>query len=184
MAGFSYQKFENQSNYVQANYFVSPAGFDLANNINFVDNSGTNKAYSGGSSKGMSELQSYFGRVNYNYSDKYLLTATLRVDGSSKFGANNKYGYFPSFAGAWRLSNETFVPKEVFTDLKLRAGWGVTGNQEFPTNTSLATFAPNSASGGLQKENVPNPDIKWETTTAYNIGFRLLIVERKIVWYC
>ncbi|MDI9882139.1 SusC/RagA family TonB-linked outer membrane protein [Flectobacillus longus] len=180
LAGFSYQKFENQGNYVQANYFVSPAGFDLANNINFVDNSGTNKAYSGGSAKGMSELQSYFGRVNYNYSDKYLLTATLRVDGSSKFGANNKYGYFPSFAGAWRLSNETFVPKEVFTDLKVRAGWGVTGNQEFPTNTSLATYAPNSSSGGLQKENVPNPDIKWETTTAYNIGLDFSLLKGRL----
>ena len=164
-----YQKFENQGNYIQANYFVSPAGFDLANNINFVDNSGTNKAYSGGSSKGVSELQSYFGRVNYNYSDKYLLTATLRVDGSSKFGANNKYGYFPSFAGAWRLSNETFVPKEVFTDLKLRAGWGVTGNQEFPAYASLALQQSNFTGGSSIITN-SNPNLRWEQTTTAGVG--------------
>jgi len=100
LAGFAYQKFENQGNSSQAQFFTSPSGFDLTNNIGFVDNSGTNKAYSAGSSVRQSELQSYFGRVNYGFNDRYLLTATLRVDGSSKFGANNKYGYFPSVAAA------------------------------------------------------------------------------------
>lgn len=180
IAGFSYQKFENQGNYIQALYFVSPSGFDLTNNINFVDNSGTNKAFSGGSSKGQNDLQSYFGRANYSYNDKYLLTATLRVDGSSKFGLNNKYGYFPSFGAAWRLSNESFIPKEIFSDLKLRTGYGITGNQEFPSNTSLATYAPNSSSGGLAKENVPNPDIKWETTTAYGVGLDFALLKGKL----
>eukprot|EP00388_Colpodella_angusta_P024714 GDKJ01065089.1.p1 GENE.GDKJ01065089.1~~GDKJ01065089.1.p1 ORF type:complete len:1012 (+),score=137.94 GDKJ01065089.1:1109-4144(+) len=180
LAGFSYQKFENQSNFIQAIYFVAPQGFDLTNNINFVDNSGTNKAFSGGSAKGQSDLQSYFARANYSYNDKYLLTATLRVDGSSKFGLNNKYGYFPSFGAAWRLSNESFIPKEVFSDLKLRTGYGITGNQEFPTNTSLATYAPNSSSGGLSKENVPNPDIKWETTTAYGVGIDFALLKGRL----
>ncbi len=180
IAGFSYQKFENQGNYVQALYFVAPSGFDLINNINFVDNSGTNKAFSGGSYKGQNDLQSYFGRANYSYNDKYLLTATLRVDGSSKFGLNNKYGYFPSFGAAWRLSNESFIPKEIFSDLKLRTGYGITGNQEFPSNTSLATYAPNSSSGGLAKENVPNPDIKWETTTAYGVGIDFALLKGRL----
>ncbi len=180
LAGFSYQKFENQSNYVQANYFIAAAGDDLTNNIGFVDNSGTNKAYTGGSGKGQNELQSYFGRVNYTYNDKYLLTATLRVDGSSKFGINNKYGYFPSFGAAWRLSNESFIPKEIFSDLKLRTGYGITGNQEFPTNTSLATYGPNSGAGVVTKINVPNPNIKWETTTAYGVGLDFALLKGKL----
>ena len=180
LAGFAYQKFENQSNNIQTQYFISPSGFNLINNINFVDNSGTNKAFSGGSSNRQSELQSYFGRVNYGFNDKYLLTATLRVDGSSKFGANNKYGYFPSVAAAWRLSNEEFIPKEVFSDLKVRANYGITGNQEFPSNTSLATYAPNSNAGGLQKENVPNPNIKWETTTAYGLGIDFALLKGRL----
>ncbi|MEA5461795.1 SusC/RagA family TonB-linked outer membrane protein [Arcicella sp. LKC2W] len=180
IAGFSYQKFENQSNYVQALYFTSPAGFDLSNNLNFVDNSGTQKAFSGGSAKSQYDLQSYFGRVNYSFNDKYLLTGTLRVDGSSKFGLNNKYGYFPSVGAAWRLSNESFIPKEIFSDLKLRTNWGITGNQEFPTNTSLATYAPNSGAGGISKENVPNPDIKWESTTAYGVGLDFGLMKGRL----
>lgn len=179
LAGFSYQKFENQSNDVLANFFITPKGFDLVNNIGYVNNGSTNKAYTGNSGKGQNELQSYFGRVNYGYNDKYLLTATLRVDGSSKFGANNKYGYFPSVAAAWRLSNEDFIPKEIFSDLKLRAGYGITGNQEFPANTSLATSAPNR-NGGATKENVPNPDVKWETTTAIGVGLDFALLKGRL----
>jgi iron complex outermembrane receptor protein len=79
------------------------------------------------------ELQSWFGRVNYDFNDKYLLTATLRADGSSKFGANNKYGIFPSVATGWNISKETFLSNvEQINNLKLRASWGKTGNQEIP----------------------------------------------------
>jgi len=180
IAGFSYQKFENQGNYVQAIYSTAPPGFDLTNNIGFVDNSGTNKAYSGGSYKSFNDLQSYFGRVNYSYLDKYLLTATVRVDGSSRFGINNKYGTFPSFGAAWRLNNEAFIPKEIFSDLKLRANWGVTGNQEFPNNTSLATYTPNPGAGSIIKENVPNPNIKWESTTAYGVGLDFGLMKGRL----
>lgn len=180
IAGFSYQKFENQGDYGQSLFFTAPAGFDLSNNLDFVDNSGTNKAFRAGSSSSVNDIQSYFGRVNYSYADKYLLTATLRVDGSSRFGLNNKYGYFPSVGAAWRLSNEEFVPKEIFSDLKLRVNYGITGNQEFPNNTSLATFSPNSSSGGITKENVPNPDVKWESTTAYGVGLDFALMQGKL----
>ncbi|MEL6651027.1 MAG: SusC/RagA family TonB-linked outer membrane protein, partial [Bacteroidota bacterium] len=78
------------------------------------------------------ELQSFFGRVNYQYEGKYLATATFRADGSSKFGENNKYGYFPSFALGWNISKESFMSASVFSNLKLRASWGQTGNQEIP----------------------------------------------------
>jgi TonB-dependent starch-binding outer membrane protein SusC len=178
LAGFAYQKFEKQGNGVFAGYFVSPAGFDLVNNIGFADNSGTRKAFDGTSYRGINELQSYFGRVNYSFMDKYLITGTLRVDGSSRFGLNNKYGYFPSVAAAWRLSNENFVPKEIFSDLKLRVNYGITGNQEFQNNTSVATY--NYDRGGVSKENVPNPNVKWEETKAFGVGLDFGLMKGKL----
>jgi iron complex outermembrane receptor protein len=91
-----------------------------------------------------------------------MVTATLRANGSSKFGANNKYGYFPSFALAYRISEEAFIP-EVFNDLKIRAGWGQTGNQEFPAGASQAQYE--ITRDGITRSQYDNPDLKWETTT-------------------
>ena len=180
LAGFAYQKFENQGNGIFARFFTAPAGFDLTNNIGFVDNSGSNKAFDGYSYKAANDIQSYFGRVNYSFNDKYLLTGTLRVDGSSRFGLNNKYGYFPSVAAAWRLVNEDFVPKEIFSDLKLRVNYGITGSQDFDNNASVATYVPNSGSGGVNKANVPNPDLKWEQTKAYGIGLDFGLMKGRL----
>ncbi len=108
------------------------------------------------------ELQSYFGRVNLSMFDKFLVTATLRADGSSKFGPNNKYGYFPSFAAAYRISEEDFIP-EFFNDLKIRVGWGQTGNQEFPAGASQAQYE--ITRDGITRSQYDNPDLKWETST-------------------
>lgn len=126
------------------------------------------------------ELQSFFGRVNYSFREKYLLTVTAREDGSSKFGANNKYGFFPSAALAWRISNEDFMANNgLFSNLKLRVGWGLTGNQEIPEKISLlAVGTQTNANGdfggvlvpGITFLRTPNPDIKWETTIQTNIG--------------
>jgi iron complex outermembrane receptor protein len=126
------------------------------------------------------ELQSFFGRVNYSLLDKYIFTGTIRADGSTKFGTNNKYGIFPSAAFAWRLSDEDFIP-ELFDDLKLRLGYGVTGNQEIPhnlyqTRQRFGNGAPAIANDG--KVNPPgigevayaNPDLKWEQTSQLNLG--------------
>jgi TonB-dependent starch-binding outer membrane protein SusC len=99
----------------------------------------------------INELQSYFSRVNYQYKGKYLVTATVRADGSSKFGANNKYGIFPSFSVGWRIAEEAFLKNSMFSDLKLRAGWGRTGNQEIPskiTQALLHTFSKSRYSVG------------------------------------
>ena len=99
-----------------------------------------------------------------------MLTATVRRDGSSKFGANNKYGTFPSFAALWRINNENFAKdNKIFSNLALRASWGITGNQEFPAGSSLEQFAF-SAYNTAGQANVLNPDLKWEQTTATNIG--------------
>lgn len=181
IAGFSYQKFENSGSNVRADYFVVPTGFNLVNNIGYVDNTGTNKPYTATSFANKTDLQSYFGRVGYNYAGKYYLTGTLRIDGSSKFGANNKYGYFPAVNGAWKIAEENFMKGSIFSDLKLRAGYGVTGNSEgFPANQSLTTYSPNPNSGGIAKENVANADLKWESMTSYGVGVDFSLLKGRL----
>lgn len=126
------------------------------------------------------ELQSFFGRVNYSLDNKYLFTLTARADGSSKFGENKKYGFFPSAAFAWRLSEENFISDmDVFSNLKLRLGWGKTGNQEIPDKISLLAVGTEPSANaffngelrpGITFLRTPNPDIQWETTTQTNVG--------------
>ena len=126
------------------------------------------------------EIQSYFGRLNFNLSDKYYLTATMRADGSSKFGANNKYGYFPSVGAKWNISNEDFLSSSnVFSNLGLRASWGITGNQEFPAGASLEQFN-SGAYNSIGQSNVANPDLKWEKTTQINLGLDFTLFKNKV----
>jgi iron complex outermembrane receptor protein len=116
------------------------------------------------------ELQSYFARAQFNYDDRYYLTATVRADGSSKFGKNNKYGYFPSIAARWAISNEKFMQSnKLFSNLSLRASYGITGNQEFPAGASQEQFVFSSYNNASQV-NVANPDLKWEQTGSYDVG--------------
>ncbi len=116
------------------------------------------------------EIQSFFGRVNFNLSDKYYLTATMRADGSNKFGSNNKYGYFPSVGARWLLSNEEFLKSNAtFSNLALRASWGITGNQQFPAGAALEQVN-STAYDASSQINVPNPNLKWEKTTTFNFG--------------
>ena len=117
-----------------------------------------------------SELQSYFGRATFNYLDKYLLTGTIRQDGSSKFGTNNRYGYFPSVAFKWQINNEDFMKgNKVFSNLGLRLSYGTTGNQEFPAGSSKEQFALTTYNSAPQIVN-GNPNLKWETTKQFNAG--------------
>ncbi|MEJ7693705.1 TonB-dependent receptor [Daejeonella sp.] len=127
------------------------------------------------------ELQSFFGRVTYQYNSKYLLTANFRTDGSSKFGANNKYGYFPSFSLGWKLSEENFLKNSFFSNLMLRAGYGITGNQEIPPKITQALFSSSITAGyplnststypaGAIYSRLANPDIQWETSKQTNVG--------------
>ena len=127
-----------------------------------------------------SELQSYFGRVNFNLSDKYYLTGTLRDDGSNKFGPNKKYGVFPSVGAKWVLSNEDFmIHSSLLSLLSLRASWGITGNQEFPSGASQAQIS-SSAYNAAGQTNVSNPDLKWEKTTAVNFGIDYAFLKGRI----
>ncbi|MCB0588614.1 MAG: TonB-dependent receptor, partial [Phaeodactylibacter sp.] len=128
-------------------------------------------------------LASYFGRFNYSYDNRYLLTFTMRADGSSKFGPNNKWGYFPSGSVAWRLSNEEFLKSvDAIYDLKLRAGYGEVGNQaigNYLYGSSLLTV--NTPFGtGYRLEKISNPDLKWEATKQFNAGMDLALFDGRI----
>ncbi|HUP14414.1 MAG TPA: TonB-dependent receptor, partial [Niastella sp.] len=125
------------------------------------------------------ELQSYFGRAIVNYKDRYLLTATYRADGSTRFGENNRYGYFPSLGLAWNISNEKFLADNSFlNNLKLRLSWGKTGNQEFPSGASLNRFGFGRES--ISQSNYGNKDLKWETATTTNAGVDFSILNNRV----
>lgn len=137
-----------------------------------------------GSDKYQNSLVSWTGRVSYAYNDRYLLTATARYDGSSRFGANNKWGFFPSVGLAWRASQEAFlIDNKYITNLKLRASFGVTGNQEIGNYKSLAQLNADNYiynDGELQGyyESIGNPDLKWERANQFDIGIDLSLWNR------
>lgn len=187
LLGHSYQQFDSRW------YSVQSQGFNTSE-LSAIDVPGIATVYdvsplSGGRTK--SELQSFFGRASYTYKDRYLLNATLRADGSTKFGANNKYGYFPSFALGWRISEEDFMASsDFFQNLKLRGGWGRTGNQEIPVGVTSASFNTGTNEGyfmngtsltsGITFARTPNEDLQWEVGVQTNIGLDFGVLEGKL----
>ncbi len=133
-------------------------------------------------------LNSYFGRLNYNLYGKYLFTVTGRADGSSKFGDNNKFSFFPSAAVAWRVSDEDFLAdNNLISNLKLRTSYGVTGNSEIPPYSSLSLLSSNYATiwgdnriGGTGLNRLANPNLKWEKTAQYDVGLELGLFDDRI----
>lgn len=173
LLGYSYQQFDNAGKRNTYSKFSTSNLDIMVNNTSTAGSSAIVNSY-----RNIDELQSYFGRVNFSIADKYLLTATLRADGSTKFGGNNQYGYFPSAAFKWRLIDEAFCP-DVFSDLGLRLGYGATGNQAIPHNlyTTRTSFGDgglnndgNLETGGARSVAQVNPDLKWETTSQINAG--------------
>lgn len=186
MAGFSYQQFVNRGFHAENADFPSE-GYTY-NNLG----QGTwNSKLPGdvvGSWKEKNQLASYYGRVIYTYNDTYIFTGSVRADGSSRFGENNKWGVFPALSGAWRVSNMTFMQNASFVnDLKVRFGWGIAGRQDFANYTALSTY------GGAGKywvdgtwlrvfgpDKNPNADLKWETSHNYNLGFDFSLFNNKL----
>lgn len=133
-------------------------------------------------------MNSYFGRVNYSLKGKYLLTVTGRADGSSKFGENNKFSFFPSAALAWRMSDESFFPTGgLISNLKIRTSYGLTGNSEIPSYSSLSLLNSNYrtvwngvAVGGTGLNRLGNPDLRWEKTAQTDIGVELGLFNNRI----
>lgn len=167
IGGYSYQIFERRGQFATSRDFTVADPNTMIKNIGFGATFNPNEQGSFEDVK--SELQSYFGRTNVTLYDKYILTATLRVDGSSKFGADEQYGYFPSFGAAWQIIKEGWLP-DYFSDLKLRAGYGITGNQEFNAGASQTQFGPTPDGTGLQQINVGNNNLRWEETAQINLG--------------
>ncbi|HXD76413.1 MAG TPA: TonB-dependent receptor [Puia sp.] len=168
LAGTSAQN--NRYNYISGNIVNFPSS------VTQQLNSGTGAANVGGDGSEWA-LLSFMGRVNYSYKDKYLVTATVRRDRSSRFGPDNKYGTFPSASVAWRISRESFFKHVSFiNDLKLRAGYGVTGNQNignysFASNLNIAQYNFNNNIVSIVYPLVlPNPDVQWEQVEQGNIG--------------
>lgn len=141
----------------------------------------------------ISELQSYFARINYGFDNKYLLTVNFRMDGSTKFGENNRYGYFPSFSLGWNIMEEEFMDNSVFSALKLRGGWGMTGNQEIEpkstqplfstevtSSTSYPLYPTGSYPGGTRFVRLANPDLQWEATQQTNIGLEFGVLNGEL----
>ncbi|MDR2281668.1 MAG: SusC/RagA family TonB-linked outer membrane protein, partial [Sphingobacterium sp.] len=125
------------------------------------------------------QLQSMFARGGANYLNRYLITATLRRDGSTKFGKNNKYAMFPSVAVAWNIAEESFLKSNSFIDqLKLRLGWGRTGNQEFPSGASRDRMI--FTTQAISQANLKNPDLKWESSATVNVGVDFSVLNNRL----
>jgi TonB-dependent starch-binding outer membrane protein SusC len=157
----------------------SRQNFDnTSDSFRYLDYGGTQNIYSSGSASNWG-LMSYFASGTYGYDNKYFATATMRADASSRFGPNNKWGYFPSVSGGWIVSKEDFMQKiDWISNLKLRASWGQSGNQEIPDNAYQTLV---STSGGVVNIiRYGNPDIKWETTTQTNFGLDLSVLKNKL----
>ncbi|MCW3467896.1 SusC/RagA family TonB-linked outer membrane protein [Chitinophaga nivalis] len=143
-----------------------------------------------GSTRSRFAFNSYFARVNYGYKDRYLLTLTGRTDGSSRFGKNHKYAFFPSAALAWRVSEEDFLKgNRILSNLKLRTSYGLTGNSEIPSYNSLASLAADNdyaaVIGGAKVQGVgtqrlANPDLKWEKTAQFDAGAEIGLLNNRI----
>lgn len=181
LIGFEYQKFTNKGSSLSAygpNGGFGNYGLDYTNYIQYSN--AANRTIASFVDP-TNELQSYFARATLNFRDRYLLTGTVRRDGSTKFGDENKYGTFPSFSAAWVINKEDFFggASGFFSNLKLRAGWGITGNQEFPPGSSLRRYSF-SNNGGLGLTNNPNPGLKWQEDEQLNIGIDFGIMKGRI----
>ncbi len=184
LAGYSYEDNYYQKNGAQNRQFVTDF-FDY-DNLGAGENLRPSDVWS---EANMNKLISFFGRVNYVLQDRYTLTASIRRDGSSKFGANHKWGTFPAVSAAWILKEEGFLKdKDFFSDLKLRAGYGVSGNQEgFDPYRSLQLYGKSGQYyddgkwyNAYQISQNANPNLKWEETSMFNVGIDYSILNNRL----
>lgn len=163
-------------------------GFFILNSLDYFYLNAGSANFANASSGWLGSMFSIFGKVDYSYDDRYILSATVRRDGSSNFGPANKYGVFPGISAAWRISAEEFMQSaDWLTDLKLRAGFGSTGNQRIPAYNYVDRYAMSitqssypisgSVNSGLWQSDYSNPDVKWEQVNALNIGLDFNILN-------
>ncbi len=188
LGGFSYQKFSTEASGFEIEG-LEEKGVGIKPKYNPDYTSYTSSDVSGSAQE--NELQSAFGRLNYDYNSKYMLTASLRADGSTRFGADKKYGYFPSFALGWNLSKENFMDNVSFVEnLKIRGSWGQTGNQEVQNKITQESYSLSSGAGyqltngtvsnGLSYSRTANPDLHWEVVTQYDLGVDFNLFNNRV----
>ncbi len=185
LGGFTYQKNDNES--LDASSFGFPSDVFQYYNLGLGSSVQTPGSY-----QSAWTLISYLGRVNYSLFDKYLLTASVRADGDSKFGKNNKYGFFPSVSLAWQLADENFIKRmDIFSQLKLRTSYGKTGNEAIGVYRSLSLLGTSFGTRSsyiygttrypiAYPQNLANPDLSWEKTSEYNLGLDIGILKGRI----
>jgi TonB-linked SusC/RagA family outer membrane protein len=177
LAGYSFEKYAGRYTYIEAINFPNE-------NLEYIESASTIRAASASAlDRG---LNSFFGQFKYNYLYKYILTVTARADGSSKFGENNRYGFFPAASVAWRMSEEPFMENAGKIDeLKLRASVGLTGNDGIPAFASLGLYYGSydyEGEPGIAPTQLANPDLKWETTLQTGFGIDLGVFNNRIVF--
>lgn len=175
LLGYSFENTRERYNFIRGNNFPSDA-------LQYLESAIIETAASSGRDEG---IQSLFGRVKYNYQDKYLLSFSLRHDGSSKFGENNKYGTFPAFSIAWRISEEDVIRSisTAISELKLKFSYGITGNDKIGDFRYLNLYSSGYnyyGNSGIIPTQIPNPDLKWETTNNMNAGFDLSLFKDRL----
>jgi TonB-linked SusC/RagA family outer membrane protein len=173
--GYSFEKYARRTTYIEAIDFPNE-------NLQYITSAGTIRAASASSlDRG---LNSFFGQFKYNYKYKYIVTLTARADGSSKFGENNQYGYFPAASFAWRLNEEEFMKQfNWLSELKVRASFGLTGNDGIPDFASLGLYGGGfnyGGNSGIAPTQLPNPDLKWETTAQTGFGLDIAVIDSRI----
>jgi TonB-linked SusC/RagA family outer membrane protein len=175
LAGYSFEKYSNRTTYIEGINFPNE-------NFQYIESAATIRAASATSLD--RAMNSYFGQFKYNYLFKYIVTLTARADGSSKFGANNRYGFFPAASVAWRIAEEHFMHKaSKISELKLRASVGLTGNDGIPDFASLGLYYGSydyEGNPGIAPTQLPNPNLKWETTLQTGLGLDLGMFKNRI----
>ncbi|QHS57765.1 SusC/RagA family TonB-linked outer membrane protein [Mucilaginibacter sp. 14171R-50] len=179
LVGYSYQTFKN-FNRGNLAWGTATAGEFVKDFDKFKSHMPYDFSNRNGLDSSSYKLQSYFARVNYSYKDRYIVTATVRRDGSSRFGTNNQYATFPALAAKWRISNESFAPKSIFDDLSLRLNYGKTGNQDYPSYASKKLRQSNYLGTSSATIGADNPDLKWETQTAYGAGIDFSVLKGRL----
>ncbi|MDR1555841.1 MAG: TonB-dependent receptor, partial [Tannerellaceae bacterium] len=181
LGGFTLQRNNAEMVYASASNFVSDTMED--------NNLGAGAVYNKPESENIQwSLMSYLARINYTLKDRYLFSVNARIDGSSRFGANNKYGFFPSASAGWRISEESFMEsvKDVLPNLKLRGSYGFTGNTEIGVYGSLATLESsswvigNQLVSGFFPNKIPNPDLRWERTGQLDLGIDIGLFDNRL----
>ena len=175
VVGTSFQEYNLKSNSATGEQFPSDAFKKIASAASKTDASSTETQFS---------FLSYFARANYKYKDRYLLALSGRYDGSSRFGKNNRYGFFPAASVGWILSEEKFLQNTKWLSfLKLKASYGLTGNGEIGNFASRGLWLGDAGYGGIpgtRPSQIPNPDLKWETTTSFDLGFEAAFFKNRI----